>query len=70
MWPIFILYQIPQYLFELGLLDPLSGARIAITQPRRVAAITVAKRKNVSMLCKYIYICEWDSDKALGIMEA
>ena len=55
MWSIFILFQIPQYLFELGLLDPSSGARIAITQPRRVAAITVAKRKK-SQCCVNISI--------------
>lgn len=34
--------QLPQYLFEAGL--ALDGGVIACTQPRRVAAVTVAQR--------------------------
>ena len=48
--------QIPQYLFENGLNKHINSSafRIAITQPRRVAAIALAKRvgEEMSASCK------------------
>ncbi len=42
--------QLPQYLYEAGFAN--KGRMIACTQPRRVAAITVAKRVSEEMGCK------------------
>ena len=50
--------QIPQYLYECGLNkhnNDKNAFRIAITQPRRVAAISLAKRvsEEITASCKY-----------------
>ena len=39
--------QVPQFLLETGLLGP--GGAVAVTQPRRVGAVTLAKRVAAEM---------------------
>ena len=42
--------QLPQYLAEFGWAE--NGLKICVTQPRRVAAITLASRVADEMMCK------------------